>query len=71
MVRDQAAAGIGREYRIRLAGLVHLYKRTSCDAARMAPRSSPALIIVADDYGYSPGYDNGILEAARAARWTP
>jgi predicted glycoside hydrolase/deacetylase ChbG (UPF0249 family) len=25
-----------------------------------------ALIIVADDYGYSPRYDQGILEAARA-----
>jgi predicted glycoside hydrolase/deacetylase ChbG (UPF0249 family) len=26
----------------------------------------PALIITADDYGYSPAYDRGILEAARA-----
>ena len=27
---------------------------------------TPRLIISADDYGYAPGYDRGILEAARA-----
>jgi predicted glycoside hydrolase/deacetylase ChbG (UPF0249 family) len=28
--------------------------------------SGPTLIIVADDYGYAPSYDEGILQAARA-----
>jgi chitin disaccharide deacetylase len=28
--------------------------------------SSPRLILTADDYGYAPGYDAGILDAARA-----
>ena len=39
----------------------------------MGPRSGggarggpPGLIVTADDYGYAPGYDAGILEAARA-----
>jgi predicted glycoside hydrolase/deacetylase ChbG (UPF0249 family) len=27
---------------------------------------SPSLIVVADDYGYAPGYDEGIIEAVRA-----
>ena len=30
------------------------------------PAAKPALIVVADDYGYVPAYDEGILEAARA-----
>lgn len=28
--------------------------------------STPVLIVTADDYGYAPAYDEGILEAARA-----
>jgi chitin disaccharide deacetylase len=32
----------------------------------MSARSRGVLIITADDYGYSPRYDEGILEAARA-----
>lgn len=30
------------------------------------PRSGPALIVTADDYGYAPAYNRGMIEAARA-----
>ena len=36
----------------------------SCDLSRVPERR--ALIITADDYGYSPSYDEGIVEAATA-----
>jgi predicted glycoside hydrolase/deacetylase ChbG (UPF0249 family) len=32
----------------------------------MSAPVEPAVIVTADDYGYAPGYDRGILEAARS-----
>ncbi len=55
-----------RAYRIRPGRFVHL----DSSRRRIAPRHNEvvgaSLIVTADDYGYRPAYDRGVLEAARA-----
>ncbi len=69
-----AASGIGPKYRIR--GECLSKWRTRSRKLREVPQVPPckcspvrgkaALIVSADDYGYRPGYDRGIVEAAAA-----
>lgn len=69
-----AGPGIGPKYRIRSERLSKWRTRSRklreasrpCPCNRFLVRGDAALIVSADDYGYRPSYDRGIVEAAAA-----